>query len=58
MEFPKWLVICLDDQERYVMATHRYFASQDNAIKYAHSIASSRCAFAVEVLRPIREPEE
>lgn len=58
MNFPAWLVICLDDNERYTLATHRYFATQDDAIAYTKTIASGRCPFAVEVLRPIRQPAE
>lgn len=50
----KYLVICLDDDQRYVLATHRFFATEDRAAEYMRSINSGRCPFYVRVDREIR----
>jgi hypothetical protein len=55
MDYPRWLVICLDDDGRRVLSTHRYFFTRDAADTYSNSIASGRDATVVEVSRPIRD---
>ena len=41
-------VICLDDNDVYVLATRRDFADHDEAIRYCEGIAASRYGLVVD----------
>lgn len=52
--WPNWIVVCLDDDGDYVMATHRFFESWDEVTNHQRVIAPDRKALVVQVDKPIR----
>lgn len=50
----KWYVLCLDDgKANYTFATHRWFATREDAQRYAQTVASERRAIVADSIKPV-----